>query len=240
MNDENSKNFSLIRLTVLSTLFSVVSICCLLFFYSVIDKNDTSENNDSFNAPSDLAEVIAQVENSIIAVECDGSSGTGWSLSTEAGNLIVTNHHVIENCLGGYGLVGINTGTTKQFMKYWAIVGSDEESDLAVIKGPPDIPGLKTNRPPPVGSWLMVIGNPLGLKNSVNYGTLTNLKNGTLYTDAAVNPGNSGGPVFNSKGQVIGIATAKLIDEGIDRIGIVVPLADLCKKILGCEEGQWE
>jgi serine protease Do len=86
----------------------------------------------------------------------------------------------------------------------------------------------------------MIIGNPLGLDRSVNYGSVTNAAEGFLITDAAINPGNSGGPVFNSLGEVVGVASAKLVADGIDRIGLVIPLANLCEQVLECEVGQWE
>lgn len=58
-------------------------------------------------------------------------------------------------------------------------------------------------------------------------------------TDAAITLGNSGGPVFNARGEVIGVASAKLVADGIERIGLVIPLSDLCLEVLRCEEGQW-
>src|SRR6202035_1569149 len=99
------------------------------------------------------------------------------------------------------------------------IVGRDPRSDLAIIK-------VKAGRPLPivewgdsnaaeVGDWVMVIGNPYGLGGSVSAGIVSargrNIDSGPygdyLQTDAAINRGNSGGPMFNLAGQVIGIST---------------------------------
>ena len=86
----------------------------------------------------------------------------------------------------------------------------------------------------------MVVGNPIGMDRSVTFGTLTNIVDDFLITDAAINPGNSGGPVLNSQGEVVGVASAKLVEEGIDRIGLVIPLADYCVEIIECSSNQWE
>ena len=80
----------------------------------------------------------------------------------------------------------------------------------------------------------MVVGNPLGLERSVAYGTLNNVYEGLLITDAAINPGNSGGPVFDSAGNVVGIASAKISDDGVDRVGIIIAVEELCSAVLDC------
>lgn len=200
-----------------------------------VEQTIVGKDVDLFSQPSTLSEIIETARESVLGVECGESSGTGWVLSTGGDTLVVTNHHVVADCVGRssprLSLDGVAVSAS--------IVGGDEYTDLAVLKTTRSLTSLPTASPPPVGSWLMVIGNPIGLDRSINYGTLTNNAEGLLITDAAINPGNSGGPVFNSKGEVIGVASAKLVAEGIDRIGIVIPLSDLCLEVLECSVGQW-
>ena len=77
-------------------------------------------------------------------------------------------------------------------------------TDLAVFGAPALTDGTSDCRTTACQTWLMVIGNPLGLERSVSYGTLTNIYDEILITDAAINPGNSGGPVFDARGRVVG------------------------------------
>jgi hypothetical protein len=194
-----------------------------------------SEAVDPYSAPTNLGPIIEKVRESVVGVACGESSGTGWILSLALKTVIVTNHHVVAECLWGTKPT-IQSGTQKEAV---AVQAADASTDLAILASYSGRPGLKTSGPPEIGSWLMIIGNPLGLDRSVNFGSLTNISDGYLITDAAINPGNSGGPVFNSHGEVVGIASAKLVAEGIDRIGLVIPLADLCLEVLECEVGQW-
>ena len=65
-------------------------------------------------------------------------------------------------------------------------------------------------------------------------GAITNLKDGYIITDTTINPGNCGGPLLNSAGQVIGIVTAKIIQDRVDGIGLVQDVARICDQLDGC------
>ncbi|MEM8964696.1 MAG: Do family serine endopeptidase, partial [Acidobacteriota bacterium] len=163
------------------------------------------------------------------------SSGSGFVISEDG--LIVTNHHVIEDA----------TGVTIQIegREYNAeVIGDDPATDIALLKIDPEEPldylalgNSDTVRP---GDWIMVIGSPLNLDNSVSVGVVSAkgrsinitpdraLEN-FIQTDAAINFGNSGGPLVDLNGQVIGIATA--INYGAENIGFAVPV-NILKSIL--------
>jgi serine protease Do len=131
----------------------------------------------------------------------------------------VTNNHVVKDA----------TKVTVQFSngdeKPATIVGTDEKTDLAVIK----VAGL-TNQPfvkfadqsPRVGDWVMAVGNPFGLGGTVTAGIVSALNrdiggasdDAYMQIDAAVNSGNSGGPDFNLKGEVVGVNTAIFSPNG--------------------------
>ena len=117
------------------------------------------------------------------------------------------------------------------------IIGTDEQTDLAVIKiNKSDLVAaeLGDSDTVQVGEWCMTIGNPLGMKSTVCQGSISALNReitdsegktySVLQTDAAINEGNSGGALVNSKGQVIGINTLKASGEGVEGLGFAIPI----------------
>ena len=184
---------------------------------------------DLFSPPEALGALVDSASGSVISIDCANGSGSGWPIQIGSDVLIVTNHHVIETCINRsvrFSNVSVNGSAT--------VLASDVTTDLAVLRTTVNLTPLKTAEPPPIGAWLMVVGNPLGLERSVSYGTLTNSVEGFLITDAAINPGNSGGPVFDSSGRVVAVASAKISDESIDRIGILIRVEELCVAVLDC------
>ncbi|MBR5261880.1 MAG: trypsin-like peptidase domain-containing protein [Oscillospiraceae bacterium] len=168
-------------------------------------------------------------------------SGSGFIISENG--YILTNHHVISDAIsGGYDVnVYMNDGT----MYIAEIVGYEEDNDIAVLKI--DAEGLSAvtvgdSDAMLVGETARVIGNPLGeLQYSMTSGEVsaldreistTDSSTGVVTTinmfqiDAAVNGGNSGGPVYNSRGEVIGVVTAKYSDTGVEGLGFAIPIND--------------
>jgi serine protease Do len=145
--------------------------------------------------------------------------------------LIVTNNHVIE---GADEIIVNFTDGTK--LKVTKILGHDPKTDLALLKVEPKQP-LKAatfgdSSKMRVGDWVMAIGNPFGLGGTVTVGIISATKRDInsgpyddfLQTDAAINRGNSGGPLFNMDGQVIGVNTAIISPTGGSiGIGFAVP-----------------
>jgi serine protease Do len=136
------------------------------------------------------------------------SLGSGFIISADG--YILTNHHVIA----GADEVIVRMSDRKEFVA--TIVGSDEASDIAVLKVDADhLPVLKFGDSDKlkVGEWVLAIGSPFGFDHSVTAG-IVSAKGRSLpsdnyvpfiQTDVAINPGNSGGPLFNLDGEVIGI-----------------------------------
>ena len=144
---------------------------------------------------------------------------------------ILTNNHVVEQA------TKIQVQFTGESTRYTAkVVGTDEETDLAVIK-------IEANRELPtaklgnsdgvrVGDWALAIGSPFGLQATVTAGIISAKDRGGighqfqrfLQTDAAINPGNSGGPLVDMAGQVIGINTAIITgSRGYEGVGFALP-----------------
>ena len=192
---------------------------------------------DLFRQPDTLEEMIPLLRSSVVGVGCPEGAGTGWPLTVGGKTYIVSNQHVVASCISAdssrvqLDIQGqIHNGEVASY---------NAEEDLALISADIGLLGLSTSGSPQIGHWVMVIGNPLGMDRSVSFGTITNLIDGVIVTDAAINPGNSGGPIFNSVGEVIGIASAKLAADDIDNIGFGLPLSMLCQSLLKCDANQW-
>ena len=162
------------------------------------------------------------------------SLGSGFIVSADG--FVVTNNHVISS--GPQGQVESITVTMPDGTEYPAkLVGKDPQSDLAVLKivAPKPLPFVKfgNSGQARVGDWVIAIGNPFGLGGTVTSGIISAVYRNTgtsgaydryLQTDASINRGNSGGPMFDMTGQVIGINNAIFSPTGGSvGIGFAIP-----------------
>ncbi len=172
----------------------------------------------------------------IFGMTVSGSvSGSGFVISEDG--YILTNYHVVEDAYtGGYEVkVMFYDGST-----YTAeIKGFDRNNDIAVLKIDAtglDAAELGSSDSLYVGDTVYAVGNPLGeLSYSMTSGMvsatdrLITTEEGTMtmfQIDAAVNEGNSGGPVYNTSGQVVGVVTAKSNEDGTEGLGFAIPIDD--------------
>ena len=157
--------------------------------------------------------------------------GTGSGFIINANGQILTNAHVVN----GADTVSVTLKDGRTFEG--EVLGQDPVTDVAVIQ-------IKANKLPVValgdsdvlqpGEWVIAIGNPLGLDNTVTAGIIsatdrsssdigvTDKRVGFIQTDTAINPGNSGGPLLNARGEVIGMNTA--IISGAQGLGFSIPI----------------
>ena len=165
----------------------------------------------------------------------EGSLGSGFVISADG--YIITNNHVIENA----DEIDINFSNGRVLKA--DLIGRDRDTDLAVLKVRSDTPlpyvDLADSDRAEVGDWVIAIGNPFGFGGSVSAGIISarnrDLNAGRsddfIQTDAAINRGNSGGPLFNLGGEVVGVNTAIISPTGGSvGIGFSVP-ANLVKRI---------
>jgi serine protease Do len=159
----------------------------------------------------------------------ESRQGMGSGFIISADGLVVTNHHVVADSDD----IQVLLASGEKFAG--KMIGADPHTDLALVKIPAKALPAATfgdSTAMEVGDWVLAIGNPLGLSYSVTAGIISakgrnifdseNLAYGEfLQTDAAINPGNSGGPLFNLKGEVIGVNTA--ISSKGQGIGFAVP-----------------
>ncbi|MCB1495797.1 MAG: DegQ family serine endoprotease [Bauldia sp.] len=156
------------------------------------------------------------------------SLGSGFVI--DSSGVIVTNNHVID------GADEITANFADGTKLTATLIGRDEKTDLAVLKVEPEKPlaalSFGDSEHLRVGDWVMAIGNPFGLGGTVTVGIVSarnrDINSGPydnfIQTDASINRGNSGGPLFNMDGQVIGINTAIISPTGGSiGIGFAVP-----------------
>lgn len=167
------------------------------------------------------------------------AEGQGSGVIVSSDGLILTNHHVA----GEADRIEVKLADGRIFPA--KLVGTDEPTDIAVLKigGTNHLAGvLGDSDKVQVGQWALAIGNPFGLENSVTLGIISALgRRGIvgaasyedfIQTDAAVNPGNSGGPLVNMDGEIIGINTAIFSRSGgYQGIGFAIP-SNLAKTIM--------
>ena len=169
------------------------------------------------SAGEDFSGIIESSIKSVVTIRTSaGFQGTGFIISNEG--YLVTNAHVLADSSGNLAS-SIQAITYKQGTKNAEFIGFDGELDIALLKIVGDFNALEFEDSDNVqiGEKVIAIGNPLGLQFSVSEGIVSAVKregiNGLkiyIQTDAALNPGNSGGPLINKEGKVIGINNFKI------------------------------
>jgi serine protease Do len=198
--------------------------------------------------PPGFADLAAQADPAVVFVRTlrsrgprqDGEGYIGTAFVFDAEGLILTNYHVVE------GATEIRVAFSEERELVAKIVGSDPPTDIAVLrveeKGLAHLP-LGDSDALRVGDWVVAIGNPFGLSHTVSAGIVSakgrtsddlKLGDGTGYynfiqTDASINLGNSGGPLLDANGNVVGINTA--MRARANSIGFAIPI-NMVKELL--------
>ena len=187
-----------------------------------------------------LQDIYSRVIDSVVSISSMTSSGTssGTGIIMSPDGYVITNHHVISGAL----VISVLTNDNREFEA--ALVGSDEMSDLAVLKI--DARGLQAaefgdSSKLRVGDSVVAIGDPLGvqLRGTMTNGIISAINRDLtvgdrtmtlIQTNAALNNGNSGGPLINCYGQVIGINTVKMSSyytatASVEGLGFAIPIS---------------
>ena len=179
--------------------------------------------------PFDSAQITKRISPAVVLIKGTANSGeilgTGFIISSDG--KIATNLHVVENLKNG----GVQLASGEKFDSF-SILTFDARKDIAIIKIPGfDLPTviLGNSNNVQVGEPVLAMGSPLGLEGTVTTGVVSSLRDDpagggfkVLQTDASVNPGNSGGPLANRQGEVIGIVTFKI--RGSENLNFAIPI----------------
>lgn len=193
----------------------------------------------NFIPPTSFSPLVRAVSRSVVnissevswsdaaAKDIESALGSGLIISPEG--YVLTNSHVVERAKQ----IRVKFADTREFLA--EVVGRDASTDIALLKlqkVPPDLPFayLGDSDKLNVGDWVVAIGNPFGLDQSVSQGIVSakervigmGVFDDFLQTDADINPGNSGGPLFNMRGEVVGVNTA--VVSHAQGIGFAVPI----------------
>jgi len=209
------------------------------------------ETQSSVAAPAStvagFAEVVAQVEPSVVTVLV--GEGLGSGVVFDDGGLVLTNEHVV----GDAREVELALADGERVRA--TVVGTDTVTDLAVLRAErTDLPPAPFQTElPAAGEVVLALGSPLGFRNSVTMGIVSGVGReipgsaaetsslvDLIQTDAAISPGNSGGPLINTAGQVVGINDAYIPPQsGAVSLGFAIPAAtaqDVARDLL--DDGQ--
>src|SRR5438067_2473155 len=201
---------------------SVVNIDTVAAAPQVADKDDDSKDDDDSDNP--LLDMLRRRARR-------PSRGVGSGFIVDPKGVILTNYHVVE------GMTGIMVKLQSGEQLRGTVIGTDEETDVAVVKvnAGRDLPAvaLGGSDGAQVGDWVLAIGSPFGLEQTVTAGIISTKERQTdqgasfrrfIQTDAAINRGNSGGPLVNMRGEVIGINSQIATSTGdYNGIGFALP-----------------
>ena len=181
-----------------------------------------------------IEEKARDVAEGVVQVLCLSKSGSGFIINRKEG-YVVTNYHVIEQERDISLMIYVKEkkGLRKEKLSDIRIVAFNPFFDLALLKieNPEKIPLRETYLGDysrvKLGDPVFAIGNPLGLDRTVSDGIVSNRSRAlggklSIQTTAAINPGNSGGPLFNIRGEVIGVTSSKIM--GGESLGFAIPI----------------
>jgi S1-C subfamily serine protease len=179
-----------------------------------------------------VAPLAKRALRSVFTVETDVALGAGFAAWREGGVLyLVTANHVVKDAPSSFVTVTRRGGS-------WSgeIVRNDPKNDLALIRVSGHPPGAEplwenssTVTPSP-GDQLILIGSPFGLSGTVTTGIVSRVTKRLIQTDAAANPGNSGGPAIDRRGRIVGV----LVAGGAQNINFAVRIDRACVRLRDC------
>jgi S1-C subfamily serine protease len=185
-------------------------------------------------ANTSTAALATRILKSVFTVESDQDVGTAWVAWTANGSsFLITADHVISDAY----VAGDTAVTLHQKGRTWHgnVTKVDTVNDLALIRVRGTIAPALWQKPdqvlsPVPGDELVLVGSPYGLEGTVTTGVVSRVTYDEIQTDAAANPGNSGGPAIARNGQVVGV----LLSGGGENLNFAVPIQRACVTIRRC------
>lgn len=195
----------------------------------------------SVDAQPDWTAIARRVEPSVFTIETSYGLGSGWvARSSAGGSDLVTNFHVVADAWNA-GDVAVDVRQGDRTIS-GTISRVDPNDDLAVVHVAGGLPVLQTALVrPSLAQAVMVVGSPLGLGGSVTVGVISGFHSieGSDFVQfsAPISPGNSGGPVIDSRGRVVAVASAKFEGPGVEALSLGIPVQIACSMLAVCESG---
>jgi S1-C subfamily serine protease len=181
-----------------------------------------------------LAPLAKRALKSVFTVFSGDELGSGFvAWNDDSSSYVLTARHVVVHNLGGFVRLQRSSGGTWQ----GEIVAEDAKNDLAVLRldghpaGAAPLWQAPLRTPPAPGDALLLVGSPYGLSGTVTTGIVSRVTSKLIQTDAAANPGNSGGPALDGKGHVIGVLVSGILGSGLS---FAVPVARVCEQLRSC------
>ncbi|HST26295.1 MAG TPA: trypsin-like peptidase domain-containing protein [Gaiellaceae bacterium] len=185
----------------------------------------------------DLAPLAKRVLKSVFTVIAGRELGTGFvGWQDSSSSYLITARHVVVNDLGGYVTLERASGGSWQ----GEIMEEDAKNDLAVIRldGFPAGAAPLWQNPhtarPLTGDSLLLVGSPYGLSGTVTNGIVSRVTSDVIQTDAAANPGNSGGPAVDQQGNIVGVVLSRIDPKYGSGLTFAVPIDRVCQHLRHC------
>lgn len=251
MNEINNKK-NIVSYIMVLFIGALIMYAVVYFFPTSITENVTKLEKDVTVTDTGIADAVEKVYDSVVIVSTYkdnvySASGTGFVYQKEDNKYyILTNHHVIDG--GNKVTVTFTDGKVLETK----VVGSDQYADIAVLsletKEDVKIAPIGKSESTRVGDTSFAVGAPLDsayswtvtrgivsgkdrmVEVSLDKSSQNDYVMKVLQTDAAINSGNSGGPLCNSNGEVIGITSLKLVSSGVEGMGFAIPIENAIKK----------
>lgn len=225
---------------VLSVAVGIIALSIALPAFN--QYRNTNPENDGYVQPRSISNLVEKTQKSTVTIYCEYgnklySQGSGWSMKLQTSQkykyptAVITNHHVIEDCLNDKGRVSVVNSNGNE---YKAIIDNwDKENDLAVLATKAKIPPLNLSKNAPwPGYWVMAVGTADGYAGSIAFGNVLNVSDLEVLITANISHGNSGGPLVDNEGYVIG--TNSWGAKGEQYNGAKA-LDSMCKKLIVCK-----
>ena len=245
MNEINNKK-NIVSYIMVLFVGALIMYAVVYFFPTSITENVTKLEKDVTVTDTGIADAVEKVYDSVVIVSTYkdnvySASGTGFVYQKEDNKYyILTNHHVIDG--GNKVTVTFTDGKVLET----SVVGSDQYADIAVLSLESNddikIASIGKSESTRVGDTAFAVGAPLDsayswtvtrgivsgkdrmVEVSLDQSSQNDYVMKVLQTDAAINSGNSGGPLCNSNGEVIGITSLKLVSSGVEGMGFAIPI----------------
>lgn len=178
------------------------------------------------SGPPNVPDVVAKVTQSVVQVTCGDAMGTGVVMNVDrpdgVGAVVISAAHVFDACAAGDAVGVVFDGralhgrlVAKDPETSLPIATPDKRVDLARVEVTESLPGLDAAPLARVGDWAIVVGNPLDHVNYASFGIVSSVNPAYYETTAPVNEGNSGGPMVDAQGRVLGIISTTTLKNAL-------------------------